>query len=80
MPVNLSTDTVIPANATTDDELAQFARNNAGTVYHPTSSTSMSAWNDTTSGVVNPDLTVKGTKGLRVVDAGVLVSFIFFVA
>lgn len=34
----------------------------------------MSAWNDTTSGVVNPDLMVKGTKGLRIVDAGILVS------
>ncbi|EIM83276.1 aryl-alcohol-oxidase from pleurotus Eryingii [Stereum hirsutum FP-91666 SS1] len=69
---NYIVDTVIPANATTDDELAQFARDNAGTVFHPTGTTAMSAWNDTSSGVVNPDLTVKGVKGLRIIDAGIL--------
>lgn len=36
----------------------------------------MSAWNDTSSGVVNPDLTVKGVKGLRIVDAGILVGLV----
>ncbi len=32
------------------------------------------ASNTTTDGVVNPDLTVKGTAGLRIVDLSVFVS------
>lgn len=47
-------------------------RNNADTIYHPVGTTSMSpagaSW-----GVVDPDLLLKGTKGVRIVDAGVLV-------
>ena len=61
------------ANATTDALLEDYARKNAITVWHPVGSASMSPWN-ASYGVVNPDLTVKGTKGLRVVDASVLVS------
>ena len=59
--------------ARTDDELDAYARANVGTAYHPTSTARMSAWN-ATDGVVNPDLTLKKAKGLRIVDASVLVS------
>ncbi|ETW77972.1 aryl-alcohol oxidase-like protein [Heterobasidion irregulare TC 32-1] len=59
--------------ARTDEELDAYARANVGTAYHPTSTARMSAWN-ATDGVVNPDLTLKKAKGLRIVDASVLVS------
>lgn len=65
------------ANATTDEELEQFARNTAITLSHVVGSAAMSPAtlnaSESGSGVVNPDLTVKGTAGLRVVDASVLV-------
>ncbi|KAJ7723574.1 aryl-alcohol oxidase, partial [Mycena metata] len=55
----------------TDDEIDEWIRENAGTVYHPVGTASMSpkgaAW-----GVVDPDLTVKGTSGLRVVDLSIV--------
>lgn len=57
--------------ARTDEELDAYARANVGTAYHPTSTARMSAWN-ATDGVVNPDLTLKKAKGLRIVDASVL--------
>lgn len=59
--------------AQTDEELNAYARATAGTAYHPTSTARMSAWN-ATNGVVNPDLTLKKARGLRIVDASVLVS------
>jgi choline dehydrogenase-like flavoprotein len=43
------------------------------TVWHPVGSAAMTAKN-AGFGVVNPDLTVKGVKGLRVIDASVFVS------
>jgi len=49
-----------------------FIRNSTTTVWHPTSSAAMTAKNST-DGVLNPDLTVKGTSGLRVVDASAFV-------
>lgn len=64
------------ANATTDEELEQFARNTAITLSHIVGSASMSPatsnGSESGGGVVNPDLTVKGTAGLRVVDASIL--------
>lgn len=57
--------------AQTDEELNAYARATAGTAYHPTSTARMSAWN-ATNGVVNPDLTLKKARGLRIVDASVL--------
>ncbi|KAI0270601.1 aryl-alcohol-oxidase from pleurotus Eryingii [Gloeopeniophorella convolvens] len=58
------------ATANTDDELEAYARRNAATVFHPVGTAAMAA-KDSSNGVVNPDLTVKGAVGLRVVDASV---------
>ncbi|KAF9456646.1 aryl-alcohol-oxidase from pleurotus Eryingii [Collybia nuda] len=59
------------ANATTDDQLATFARNNAVTVNHPVGTARISPDN-ARYGVVDSHLKVKGTSGLRVIDASVL--------
>jgi choline dehydrogenase-like flavoprotein len=59
----------------TTDELDQFIRNSAATINHPVGTASMSA-RDALYGVVDPDLLVKGTRGLSVIDASVLVRFI----
>lgn len=65
-------------NATTDADLEQYIRNNAVSFFHPVATSAMSPasadW-----GVVNPDLKVKNTLGLRIVDAGVIVSVLLFV-
>jgi choline dehydrogenase-like flavoprotein len=59
--------------AGTDEELDEYVRANSATIFHPVGTAAMSPkgaeW-----GVVDPDLKVKGVKGLRVVDASVLVS------
>ncbi|KAK7058013.1 mitochondrial choline dehydrogenase [Favolaschia claudopus] len=58
------------SESSTDAEIESFIRAHAGTVYHPAGTASMSPkgakW-----GVVDPDLTVKGLKGLRVVDLSI---------
>ncbi|KAJ3561543.1 hypothetical protein NP233_g10130 [Leucocoprinus birnbaumii] len=60
-----------PANVTSDEDLESFLRATGGTWLHGVGSASMSPkgarW-----GVVDPDFRVKGTKGLRVVDASVI--------
>ncbi|KAF8342784.1 aryl-alcohol oxidase-like protein [Cantharellus anzutake] len=56
--------------AQTDEEIIQYIRNNTVSIFHPSCSLAISAKNST-KGVVNPDLTVKGIKKLRVVDASV---------
>lgn len=61
------------ANATTDDQLAEFSRNNAVTVNHAVGTARISPDN-ATYGVVDSELKVKGTSGLRVVDASVFAS------
>ena len=66
------------AEANTDAEIEEFARSNAATEYHPCSTASMSP-KDSPHGVVNPDFTVKNTVGLRIVDASVLVRWVFVV-
>jgi choline dehydrogenase-like flavoprotein len=57
----------------TDAELEAYVRAGAVTVFHPTGTAAMSPkgahW-----GVVDPDLTVKGAEGLRIVDGSILVS------
>ncbi|KAJ7152972.1 alcohol oxidase [Mycena filopes] len=59
-------------NATaTDAELDVFIRTNSGTVFHPVGTCAMSA-KGAPFGVVDPDLLVKGLKGLRIVDLSVL--------
>lgn len=74
--------TLLPAaNATTDEELDVYIRNMATPFLHGVGSAAMSPF-DASWGVVNPDFRVKGTSGLRVVDASVFVSVVvgfFFV-
>jgi choline dehydrogenase-like flavoprotein len=60
------------ANATTDDQIDAFARSNAATEYHPSSTAAMSP-RGSKHGVVNPDFSVKNTVGLRIVDASIFV-------
>jgi choline dehydrogenase len=52
-----------------DDELLDFARRRGGTVYHPTSTCKMGI---DPLAVVDPELRVHGTQGLRVADASVM--------
>ena len=60
----------MPDNQLRDDkEIADFIRNTAETLYHPTSTCKMG--NDEMA-VVDPELKVHGIKGLRVVDASVM--------
>ncbi|KAJ7457809.1 aryl-alcohol-oxidase from pleurotus Eryingii [Mycena latifolia] len=54
----------------TDPDLDKYIRNNAGPVYHPVGTASMSP-QGASYGVVDPDLRVKGLAGLRVVDASI---------
>jgi len=60
------------SSAKTDAELDASIRENALAFTHPVGSAGMSA-KDAAYGVVDPDLTVKGIAGLRVVDASILV-------
>ncbi|KAJ7489573.1 pyranose dehydrogenase [Mycena latifolia] len=55
----------------TSAELDQFIRNSTGSASHLVGSAGMSARN-ALYGVVDPDLLVKGTSGLRIIDASVL--------
>ncbi|TFK91941.1 GMC oxidoreductase [Polyporus arcularius HHB13444] len=54
------------ADAHTDDELDAFSRNNTDTIDHPVGTVAMGKG---VAGALEPDLRVKGTVGLRVVDA-----------
>lgn len=74
------------AQAKSDAEIEEYARNNSASVYHPCCTAAMgpgvSGANTTETerrsrgsrGVLNSDLTVKGTVGLRVIDASAFVS------
>ncbi|KAF8962179.1 hypothetical protein BDZ97DRAFT_1759417 [Flammula alnicola] len=53
-----------------DAEIDAYVRGLTTTIFHPVGTAGMAAQNSTT-GVVNPDLTVKGVDGLRIVDASV---------
>ncbi|KAJ7497714.1 aryl-alcohol-oxidase from pleurotus Eryingii [Mycena latifolia] len=55
----------------TDAELDDFIRANAGSVFHPAGTASMSP-KGANWGVVDPDLRVKGLCGLRIVDLSVV--------
>lgn len=58
----------VPASAS-DDDLLQFARSYGQTLFHPTSTCAIGS-------VVDPDLRVRGLRGLRVVDASVMPSVV----
>ncbi|KAJ8516145.1 hypothetical protein ONZ45_g6499 [Pleurotus djamor] len=59
------------AGASSDDEIDAYVRKYTTSVWHPVGTAAMSPVNSN-SGVVNPDLTVKGVSGLRVVDASIM--------
>jgi choline dehydrogenase len=60
-------------STSTDAELDDYIRENAGSIFHPVGTASMSP-KKATWGVVDPDLRVKGLSGLRIVDLSVAVS------
>lgn len=59
-------------NATTDADLDAFIRGSASSFFHPVGTAGMSP-RGADYGVVDPDLKVKGVRGLRIIDASVLV-------
>lgn len=59
--------------AVDDKTIDAYVRNITTTIFHPASTAMMTKTTDSW-GVVNPDFTVKGTVGLRIVDASVFVS------
>ncbi|KAF9460997.1 aryl-alcohol oxidase [Collybia nuda] len=59
------------SNSTTDAELDEVIRSSASSFFHPVGTAGMSP-RGADYGVVDPDLRVKGVKGLRIVDASVL--------
>lgn len=67
-----------PANpgpeVTSDEDIIRFMRNNTIATSHGTGTAAMSRQNSS-DGVVDPELKVKGIKGIRVIDASVFVSF-----
>jgi choline dehydrogenase len=58
-------------DATSDDALLEFARNTAGTIFHPSGTTRMGPASDPRS-VVDAELRVHGCQSLRVVDCGIM--------
>ncbi|KAF4610054.1 hypothetical protein D9613_010669 [Agrocybe pediades] len=58
------------SKAKTDAQIEKYIRGLATTIFHPVGTASMTSAKSS-AGVVNPDLTVKGAAGLRVVDASV---------
>ena len=72
------------ANATSDADIDAYIRKNALVVNHVSGTVAMGKSGNMSkgAGALNPDLSVKGVKGLRVVDASAFVSphrFIYFV-
>ncbi|KAG7095828.1 hypothetical protein E1B28_006523 [Marasmius oreades] len=58
------------SNSETEEELNEYIRNNARPFWHGVGTASMTP-EDASYGVVNPDLKLKGVKGVRVVDGSV---------
>ncbi|MBC7579954.1 MAG: GMC family oxidoreductase N-terminal domain-containing protein [Tardiphaga sp.] len=70
----IDTDLTLPrAAALPISELEAILRRDTGDIQHAAGSCRMSGFNDA-SGVVNPDGTVKGLRGLRVADASIMPS------
>ena len=59
------------AGTITDEALLAFARDTGGTIFHPSGTTRMGPAGDALA-VVDPELRVHGTIGLRVVDCGIM--------
>ena len=59
------------AEARSDDDLLEFARNTGGTIFHPSGTTRMGPGSDRLA-VVDAELRVHGVDALRVVDCGVM--------
>jgi choline dehydrogenase len=59
------------ADAVTDDDLLEFAKNTGGTIFHPSGTTRMGPAGDACA-VVDPQLRVHGIDALRVVDCGIM--------
>ncbi len=57
------------ANAQSDEEIEQYIRNHADTIYHPAGTCRMGV---DAMAVVDPQLKVHGLQGLRVIDASVM--------
>ncbi|CAF3508994.1 unnamed protein product [Fusarium graminearum] len=55
----------------TDEEISEYARRVAHTVYHPAGTTKMGDTERDEMAVVNPELKVRGINKLRIVDAGI---------
>jgi choline dehydrogenase len=58
-------------DATSDDDLLEFARNTAGTIFHPSGTCKMGPAADPLA-VVDHELRVHGLTGIRVVDCGIM--------
>ncbi|KAK2060373.1 GMC oxidoreductase [Colletotrichum caudatum] len=62
---------IVPgANATSDDAIADFVRQQSSTLYHPVGTCKLGPREE--GGVVDTSLNVYGIKGLRVVDASIM--------
>lgn len=61
--------------AQTDEEILSFIRQKSETIYHPIGTCKIGRDDDPMT-VVNPELKVRGVKGLRVVDASVMPSLV----
>lgn len=58
-------------SAASDDDLLEFAKNTAGTIFHPSGTCKMGPRTDPLA-VVDPELQVHGIGGLRVVDCSIM--------
>lgn len=58
-------------DTTTDEEIGEYVKKTHNTVYHPVGTVKMGAPDDE-SAPLDPQLRVKGTEGLRVVDASIM--------
>ncbi|KIM91603.1 GMC oxidoreductase [Piloderma croceum F 1598] len=62
----------VDPDTVTDEEIADFIRDNAETIYHPVGTARISI--DDKDSVIDPDLKVHGVQGLRVVNASIFPS------